>query len=183
MTSVGARWVRLHSRLWLTALLGCGASPDGAPWSSEENATEAEQAEDAEADVMVARFVLPDQTRLERLELVDEIDALPPERSRRFQYRLLDYSDAHSVCDQGSAREMRRALTEVGVEHQLFGFNLPAPLIEEAMWRTFAPHTDEWGAEQVEQVVERYAAALSEMTPRARRAKGLLPARQLDDAL
>jgi hypothetical protein len=167
--------------LWLTALLGCGASSDGAPWSGEANARDAEQAEDAEDDVMVARFVLPDQTVVERLELVDEIDALPPERSRRFQYRLLDYIDEHSPCDQGSAREMRRALTDVAVEHGLFGFNLPAPLIEEAMWRTFAPQTDEWGAEQVEEVVERYAAALSEMTPRARRDKGLSPAHLMDD--
>jgi hypothetical protein len=181
MTIGGAGWVGRYHGLLLGAVLGCGASPDGTGWDGEGDAAEAARAEDAEADALVARFVLPEQAPLERLELVDEIDALPPELSRRFQYRLLDYSEAHSICDQGSGRDMRRALTEVGVENELFGLNLPESLIEEAMWRAFASRGDEWDAEQVERVVASYSALLGEMTPRARRDKGLSPIRELGD--
>jgi hypothetical protein len=175
----GARWVQVYCRLALAALLGCGAAAGGA---SEPGTDDGAEAEEAEAQLLLARFLLPGQARSQRLELVDEIDAAPWEVSRRFQYRLLDYAEAQTPDDQSSARAMRRALTQVGIENQLFGLNLPAPLIEEAMWRAFAPRTDELGAKQIEELVESYAAISIERTPRARRDRGLPPLLEEDGA-
>ncbi len=160
--------MELYRGLLPLALLGCGASAQDEPIGAE-----VAERRDIEVDALLARYTLPGQATHERLALVEEIETLPPEMSRRFQHRLLDDIESRLSCDQSSVCEIGRALVAVGVENESFGFNLPRTLIEDALWRAFAPRADEWESERVEELVERYAAALREMSPRARRDAGV----------